>query len=212
VATTVIPKVIHYCWFGGGKKSDRIERCMESWHRVMPDWEIQEWNEANTPIDNAYCREASSRGLWAMVSDYARLHVLHTHGGVYLDTDVEVRKSLEGFLRHECFVGFQVEEEQVDWVNIAVLGARKDHAFLATCLWFTVRFFEHSGQFARSPTVTTEVLRTMGLRHYGLQELKGVTIYPTSYFYPYPWYSDFSEASVSSDTHCIHHWERAWQR
>jgi mannosyltransferase OCH1-like enzyme len=205
-----IPKIVHYCWFGGARKSALIHNCLRTWKQHLSDWELIEWNEANTRLDNDFVREAYGHGLWAMVADYVRLQVLEAHGGLYLDTDVELLRGFDDLISNRCFVGFQTKEERVDWVNNAVLGAEPHHPFLAACMGYTCSFFKTTRRFPLSPTVTTQVLRYVGLREYGYQELDGVTIYPTQYFYPYTWEEEFSESCVSLETHCVHHWTRSW--
>lgn len=176
----------------------------------MPDYELKEWNETNSPLDNGYARAARERKLWSKLSNYVRLHALYTEGGVYLDTDVEALRSMTPLLRHECFLGFQVKEEQVDWVNNAILGAQAGHHFLRRAMELTVRLFEERGEFGRSPAVTTAVLKEMGLGAYGFQEVGGVSVYPTEYFYPYPWFGKFSPDCVTEETFCVHHWAGSW--
>lgn len=185
---------------------------MESWRRVLAGYQIKEWNETNSPIDGAYARAAYARGLWAKLSNYIRLYALYEEGGIYLDTDVEVIKDFSPLLRADCFVGFQQAEEEADWVNNAVLGARPGHPFLRCCLGLTVEAFARRGEFLRSPTVTTTVLKEWGLRGYGLQEVRGVMVYPTEYFYPYPWFGKFSPECISEETYCVHYWEGTWCR
>jgi mannosyltransferase OCH1-like enzyme len=103
-----IPKVIHYVWFGRGKKSPLIKHCIKRWRKVMPDYEIIEWNEDNFDVNmNTYCRQAYEKGKYAFAADYARLWILYNHGGIYMDTDVAAFKSLEPFLSHTCFLGFE---------------------------------------------------------------------------------------------------------
>lgn len=206
----MIPKTVHYCWFGNAPRSDLNKRCMESWYRLLPGYRIKEWNETNSPIDGAYAGAAYARGQWSKVSNYIRLYALYEEGGVYLDTDVEVIKDFSPLLHDECFVAFQQLEEDMDWINNAVLGARPGHPFLRCCLGLTVEAFARGGTFLRSPTVTTEVLKEWGLRDYGLQKVKGVTIYPREYFYPYPWYGKFSPDCIEENTYCVHHWEGTW--
>jgi len=177
---------------------------------MLPDYQIQEWNETNSPLDNPYCRAAYNGGLWSRLSNYIRLHALHTEGGIYLDTDVEVVKSFTPLLRHKCFLGFQQEEELVDWVNSAVLGAQPGHPFLQRCMELTGEVFAQTGEFCRSPMVITRALKEIGLREYGQQEIQEVAIYPIEYFYPYPWFGSFSPDCVKENTYSIHYWEGSW--
>lgn len=100
-----IPKIINYCWFGGNKKSKLIEKCIKSWKKYCPDYEIIEWNENNFDINiNKYVREAYDNKKWAFVSDFARLYVVYQNGGIYLDTDVELIKSLDELLEYDLFL------------------------------------------------------------------------------------------------------------
>ena len=103
-----IPKVIHYCWFGRGKLPKLAKKCIKSWKKYLPDYKIIEWNEDNFDINsNQYVREAYEAKKYAFVSDYVRLYALYNYGGIYMDTDVEVIKSLDEFLIHEAFSGFE---------------------------------------------------------------------------------------------------------
>ena len=118
----MIPKTLHYCWFGNGKKSELVQNCIQSWKKAMPDYTIIEWNESNSDITaNKYISEAYSANKWAFVSDYIRLRVLFEYGGIYLDTDVETLKSFDAFLNNEAFTGF----ESNDSIITAVIGAEK---------------------------------------------------------------------------------------
>ena len=97
----MIPKVIHYCWFGRGPKGDLANKCIESWKRFLPDYEIKEWNEDNFDVNMyQYTKEALENKKYAFVTDVVRLYALYTEGGVYMDTDVEVLKSFNPFLHH----------------------------------------------------------------------------------------------------------------
>lgn len=183
---------------------------MDSWHKVLPDYTIKAWDETNSPLDNDYCRAAYAQKQWSKVSNYIRLHALYTEGGIYLDTDVEVLKSFEPLLGHKCFVGFQVKEDQVDWVNNAIIGAQHGHQFIQRYMKLTQQLFKETGVFYRSPTVATKLLKEMGLEKYGLQEIQGVSIYPIESFYPYPPFERFSSDCITKSTYCIHHWEATW--
>ena len=102
----MIPKIIHYCWFGGNEKNPEILECIASWKKYLPDYEIKEWSEKDLEkVDNAYVKEAYQTKKWAFVSDYFRLYALYHEGGIYFDTDVEVKKSFNEFLNLSFFIG-----------------------------------------------------------------------------------------------------------
>ena len=208
----MIPKTIHYCWFGNAPMSDLNKRCIDSWQRVMPEYQIKEWNETNSPLDNLYSQTAYAKKLWAKLSNLIRLQALYAEGGIYLDTDVEVIKNFSPLLHDKCFAGFQQVEEQADWVNNAVLGSQPRQQFLKRCIELTQELFSETGNFYRSPTVTTMILKEMGLREYKLQEIKEVTLYPIEYFYPYHWLGKFTPDCIKENTYCVHYWEGTWRK
>lgn len=208
----MIPQTIHYCWFGRGERGALLERCMATWQKVMPDYRLKEWNETNSPLDNSYAQAAYQQKEWSRLSNYIRLHALHQEGGIYLDTDVEVVRPFTPLLHHKCFLGFQQEAEETDWINNAVMGAETGQPFLLRCMEMTFKKFEEEGVFYRSPAVNTAVLKEMGLRAYGLQEIDGVTLYPADYFYPYPWWGKFSPECITENTYCVHHWAGSWMK
>ena len=174
----MIPKKLHYCWYGNGPQSDLNKRCIESWQKVLSGYEIKEWNESNSPLDNEYCRACYEKGEWSRLSNHTRLHALYSEGGIYLDTDVEVLKDFAPLLDRKCFVGFQQQDEDTDWVNSAIMGSVPEHQFLKRCLNLTRELFSVTGMFYRSPTIITLALKGIGLEEYGFQQLKDVTIYP----------------------------------
>ena len=108
----MIPKIIHYCWFGHNRKPALIKKCIESWKKFMPDWEIREWNEENYDVyKNQYIRNAYAQKKWAFVVDYARFDILNQFGGIFLDTDVELLRPIpEEILRNDAFTGFESPE------------------------------------------------------------------------------------------------------
>ena len=118
-----IPKIIHYCWFGNGEKSELIQKCMDSWKKYAPDFEIMEWNESNCDIHtNRYVEEAYEKKQYAFVSDYFRLKALYDHGGVYMDTDMELHQPLESFLYTKSFFAFETPL----FIHAGILGAEKN--------------------------------------------------------------------------------------
>ena len=106
----MIPKIIHYCWFGGKPLPELAQKCIASWKKYCPDYEIKEWNESNFNLNSCdYVREAYEAKKWAFITDYVRLYAMVTEGGIYMDTDVEVIKPLDPFLKHKAFSGFEDE-------------------------------------------------------------------------------------------------------
>lgn len=130
----MIPKRIHYCWFGGNPKSELIKNCIASWQEKCPDYEIIEWNESNYDVTaNSYVKEAYEAKKWAFVSDYARLDIIYNRGGVYLDTDVELYTSLDDLLKYDAFYCFESSRN----INSGLgFGAVKDHASTKSCLGY----------------------------------------------------------------------------
>lgn len=121
----MIPHIIHYCWFGKGQVPSAVKACIETWKKNCPNYKIMEWSEENFDIRcNTYVSEAYDRKKYAFVADYARLYALKTYGGIYLDTDVEVRKSLDEFLDYHFVVGF----ESIERVATAIIMAEKECA------------------------------------------------------------------------------------
>jgi hypothetical protein len=209
--TTSIPRIIHYCWFGRGKKPAKVVKCMKSWKRLLPDYELMEWNEDQFDIDSyVYTRQAYDARKYAFVSDVARLQALHEYGGIYLDTDVEVIKQLEPFLLHEAFSGFE------DGVHVqsGTMGAVKGHPWIKQLLddYTARRFIRQDGSM--DTTTNTAVITRQGV-HQGLQLngqyqvlRNGVTFYPREYFSPYDYINGGSYLTDHSYT--IHHFAKSW--
>ena len=120
----MIPKKIHYCWFGKNPLPEQTKQYIETWKKYCHDYEIIEWNEDNFDINqNQYCKEAYEAKKWAFVSDYVRLKVLYDNGGIYMDTDIEVIKPLDDLLQYNWFAGFEAE----DRIQTGVIGAERKY-------------------------------------------------------------------------------------
>lgn len=120
----MIPKIIHYCWFGNNPKTHLINHCIESWKKYLPDYEIIEWNETNFNLsENEFVKSAYYNKKWAFVSDYVRAFVLYKYGGIYLDSDVEIKQNLNQFLHHGAFSGF----EKLGFPFTALWASQKNH-------------------------------------------------------------------------------------
>lgn len=208
---TMIPKIIHYCWFGGGKLPDDALKCIESWRKHCPDYEIMAWDETNFDIDCLpYVREAYDARKYAFVSDVARLMAIHKHGGVYMDTDMELLRGIDCFLHQESFCGFEDDSS----INAAILGARPGAAWIGRLIesYKERHFIKPNGipDVTTIVTVMTDLLAGMGIRRDGtMQNLPGkVTVYPKQYFYPKSYAT--GETVMTADTYGIHHCVASW--
>lgn len=211
----MIPKKIHYCWFGGKALPEDTVRYIGSWRRHCPDYEIKEWNESNFDLDMfPYVREAYDAGKYAFVSDVARLYALASEGGVYMDTDVEVLKPLDCFLGHEAFSGF----EDAGHVTTGVIGSEKGGKYVSENLaeYGKRHFVKEDGSLDTTTNVAvmTDYMKRHGLRmDDSLQELPGlITIYPREYFCPKDSYAySRNPGCVTENTHAIHYFAGTWQ-
>ena len=177
----MIPKKIHYCWFGGQPKTELATHCIESWKKIHPDFEIVEWNDENSPLeDNNYVKEAYEQKKWAFVSDYVRSKVMLEHGGIYMDTDMELKLSLDAFLNEEAICGFEVKGVPYSafWMAEPQHQLSKDF----------VDYYQRQDGFVER--INTDIFSEMLEKEYGadrysdtIQKLKhGVTLYPSVYF------------------------------
>lgn len=204
-----IPKLIHYCWFGKGDKSPLILKCMKSWKRFMPDYEIIEWNEDNVVLDNEYAKEAFEVKKYAFVSDYVRLKVIYEYGGIYLDTDVEVLKSLEPLLKDGGYIGFEHENTVTSGGGFA--ATPHEPAVKAMLDAYMDIHFIKDGQMDLTPCPfrNTESLKKLGLiPNNKKQKIGGIIAYPISFFSPKD--CDSGIITLTKDTYTIHHYGYSW--
>lgn len=201
----MIPKIIHYCWFGGKTLTPLAQKCVDSWHRVMPDYEIKRWDETNYDFKKIpFTAKAYEQKKWAFLSDYARLDIIFNYGGIYLDTDVEILKPFDEFLKYPAFCGF----ENAYFVASGLgFGAEKNNEIIKqfmkpyekesfkindNILKLTSTYTKMQAQkwgqefLIPSPIIQTQIL----VENYGLitnntrQSLNGIEIFQSSYFAP----------------------------
>ncbi|MEH7495480.1 glycosyltransferase family 32 protein [Neobacillus niacini] len=206
----MIPKVIHYCWFGKGELPPLLKKCILSWEKFCPDYEIVEWNESNFDINTCYwTREAYDNNKYAFVSDYARLFILYNYGGIYLDTDIELTKNIDEFLLHEAFSGFENDK----YVQTGIIGSVPGHKVIKRFLEYynNLHFVNEDGSINDMPNVRiiTEILKDYGIKLKNeFQDLNGLCIYPKTYFCPID--AD-GNREFSKNTYCIHHFSSSWR-
>ncbi|PFO73758.1 glycosyl transferase [Bacillus cereus] len=206
-----IPRKIHYCWFGGKEKPSLVEKCINSWKKHLPEFEIIEWNERNFDVScNIYTREAYEKRKYAFVSDYVRVHVLYYYGGIYLDTDVEVFKSFDDLLHHHSFWGF----EQANYIATSTIGASKGNQLIKVFLdsYTDKKFIKQDGTYndLTNVAIVTEILQNLELKLNGeYQEIKGTGVfYPQTYFSPYDYIN--CRKFITKDTYAMHYFYKSW--
>ncbi len=207
----MIPRTIHYCWFGSKEMPPAALDCIVSWHRFMPAWEFKLWNEDNFDVDSTpYTREAYAAGKYAFVSDVARLKALHAEGGVYLDTDVEVFQSLEPLLLHKAFAGFEgskhkpvgtcvmASEAHGEWVT-EMMEAYQDRHFIKP---------DGTPDLTTNVQFITGIMDANGFRQDGSeQDYKDLHVFPVDYFSPRHTTGEYIR---TENTYCEHKGLASW--
>ena len=206
-----IPKVIHYCWFSGKEMPDHLKKCVDSWHRFCPDYEIKRWDESNYDVSkNSYMKQAYEAKKWGFVPDYARLDILYNYGGFYLDTDVELIKSLDALRNQWGFCGVE------KWGNINMggcSGAVKQHPMIKKLLDYreNIPFIREDGTYNLE---TCCVYETKPFIEEGMtvdnttQRIQDMTVFSSDYFHPYDYMS--GETCITKNTYSIHHFNGGW--
>lgn len=202
-------KIIHYCWFGGGTKGDIIKNCIASWKQYCPEFEIREWNESNFDVCCCkYVREAYEHKKWAFVSDYCRFYVLNKYGGIYLDTDVELVKSISDL--PSSFVGF----ENSHFVASGLIRGAEIGDIICKKMLISYEqdsFILDNGKFNLKTVCEreSEILLKEGLvLNNTLQKVGNTMVYPSEYFNPID--VDTRELKITANTYSIHHYAASW--
>lgn len=214
----MIPKVIHYCWFGGNPLPESAIKCINSWKKFLPDHEIKEWNESNYDVHKIpYIHEAYEAKKYAFVSDYARFDILYHEGGVYFDTDVEVIRSIDDIIERGPFMGIEVEMSDKNSYPLVAPGLG-----IASCVrlplyrdilnyYQDLHFLDESGIPVEITVVKhiTKVLVEHGMKSVNvLQEVSGIWIYPRDYFNPLN--DNTGVLNITDNTRSIHWYTKTW--
>ena len=205
-----IPKIIHYCWFGGNDLPEEVVKCINSWKKCCPDYKIIRWDESNYDYNRyRFTKEAYAQKKWAFVSDVARLDIVYNHGGIYLDTDVELLKSLDFLLQEPAFMGFQQGRAVATGLGF---GAERHNKLIGKNLeaYYDIPFIKEDGSLDLTPCpeITTKVLERYGLiREDTTQELEQMKILPSEFFSPMLL---IGGAEITENTVSIHHYAGTW--
>lgn len=208
----MIPKVIHYCWFGGNKQNKIIRKCIASWKKYLPEFKIMEWNENNFDVEqNAYVKQAYEAKMWAYVSDYARMKILYEYGGIYLDTDVEIVKSIPAeIFEYKCIAGIESFSGMIgpglifgchahDKIVEEVLSSYEKDTFCKT-------------KVENMKTINmriTEILDKHGYIHEDVRQcVAGMDIFPSEIFCGYD--GKRRKICITEHTLMVHHYAASW--
>lgn len=209
----MIPKTIHYFWFGRGEKPDKIKYCIDTWHKMMPDYEIKEWNEDNYDVrKHRYTSEAYDAKVWSFITDYARHDIIYRNGGIYLDTDVELIKSLDPIVKlGKPFGGI----DSMGWFTSGLgmggpAGARIFKLLMGDYVCSSVFRKDGSVRYNINCQHEINVMTKLGLRRWCKEicEIGGMVLYPQEYFCPLDFATDKLE--ITPNTYSIHHYTCTW--
>ena len=206
----MIPKIIHYCWFGGNPLPDLSVKCIESWKKYCPDYVIKEWNESNFNVNmNAYVSEAYEAKKWAFITDYVRLYAMVNYGGVYMDTDVEVCKNLDIYLQHQAFSGFETDTD----IPTGIMACEKNFPLFKMLLdsYKDRHFIRSDGSYDMTTnvyTITKYCLNRGFIPNNSFQIVDGFAVYPNDYFCPKDCQS--GTIHITENTCTIHHFSGSW--
>lgn len=208
----MIPKIIHYCWFGKGELPPLAQKCIESWKKFMPDYEIKRWDEDNYDIKkNQYISQAYDARKYAFVSDYARFDVLYTYGGIYLDTDVEVIKDLTPIIEQGAYAGVEQMGGIASGLGMAAPPAMEIYKEILDS-YEKDNFINQDGKMNLETVVirVSDIFRKHGFieGNNTIQEIKGIKIYPMEYFCPMC--QETGKITITENTYCIHHYASSW--
>ena len=208
----MIPKIIHYCWFGGSPLPLDVENMISTWKRQCPDYEIKRWNESNFDVyQNRYCREAFEKKKWAFVSDYARLRVLFDYGGIYMDTDVEVLKPFDHFLKYNAWLSFQSENQ----LSTCFIAASKGNDWIGLLLerYENLCFVKENGSC--DMTTNVDLITKITRENYDIKFNNSFqtfgdcnAIFPFEYFCAKDMITE--KYCITSDTYAVHHFSGTW--
>lgn len=203
----MIPKKIHYCWFGQGEKTKLAKKCIASWKRYMPDYEIIEWNEKNFNINfNPYTKMCYEQKKYAFLTDYLRLVIVNEHGGIYFDTDVEVVRNFDDLLNCGAFFGFENNE----FINTGEgFGAEVGHPVIEQMLREYDELLDGLHGIRGCPILNTDALIKLGLERTGkYQKILDAYIYPADYFNPRD--SVTGVLRKTNNSYSIHWYAASW--
>ena len=207
----MIPKIIHYCWFGRGEMPELAHKCIESWHKYMPDYQYKLWNEDVFDVTSVpYVKEAYECRKYAFVTDYVRLYALYTEGGIYMDTDVEVLKPYDDLLSLTAFTGYEGSKflPPVTGTMASIAGGEWVKEQLSA--YDGIHFVQEGGvmDLTTNTSRISSVMKQGGFVQDGKKQVyKDMHIFPVEYFCPR---QTTGEVLITENTYCDHHFMGSW--
>lgn len=207
----MIPKIIHYCWFGRGEMPELAVKCIASWHKFMPDYEYKLWNEDNFDVTSVpYVKKAYESRKFAFVTDYVRLYALYTEGGIYMDTDVEILKPLDDLLELTAFTGYEGSKTKPPVTGIMASEAGGEWVKEQLDSYEGAHFIQQDGSLDLTTNTIriSRIMRENGFVQNGqYQVYKDLHVFPVEYFCPRQTTGEFL---LTDNTYCDHHFMRTW--
>lgn len=202
------PKIIHYCWFGGKPLPWDVKKCIKSWKKYCPDFEIWQWDESNFDVScHPYVKIAYESKYWAFVSDYARMKIIFDNGGIYLDTDVEIIRNLSDLTSNSFYIG--CGQDGYISSGLGFGGERNSHFAMEILSKYDNLNFDPKN-FVTCPAIETQYFKALGWqKSNNIQNLGGAVIYPPEYFDPIS--VGEKENLLSEKSYSIHHYSSSWQ-
>lgn len=204
----MIPKILHYCWFGPNKPSVLNEMCYQSWVKYLPGYQIICWNEGNSPMAHPYVNDAFNKKRYGYMIDYVRLHALYHHGGIFIDYDFLVLTNLDSLLGHEFFSGMMNQQD----VGMGIVGCAPGNSAIKKLL----DYYHNLGEFKDVPSthVATNLFKQIGWDQFFNNTRGDVAFYPTEYFYSYPLGAahrgELYQGYLTEKSMAVHLWENTW--
>lgn len=208
----MIPKIIHYCWFGPKEMPEQEKKYLESWKKYCPDYKLMCWSEDTFDItSNLYVKEAYENRKYAFVTDYVRLYAMYNYGGIYMDTDVEVCKNMDELLQYPAFSGFESDNK----IPTGTMGAEKGNPWIGLLLkdYESIRFIRPNGTLdmvTNTERITSTTLQNYSIKLEGIQlQTDDFVMLPFEYLCAKDWQTD--KIIRTDNTYTIHHFANSWQ-
>lgn len=213
----MIPKILHYCWFGKKPKPPLVEMCIASWKQFLPDYKIYAWDETNVKMTHPFLKKAYKEKQWAFVADFVRIQKLLEYGGVYLDTDMLMLKSINPLMEQSAFIGLESER----YVSCGIIGMEPNHHFMLECY----KYYDTlplDGNFLYRSIIIPKIFTQIYLKQYPeaeeplvSKEHPDLLVCPVEWFYPFPNENLPTEKYreyIKADTFAVHLWHKSWKK